>query len=106
MKIMNIMKRAKEKSFQDAGPLRHFSSPAMSNRQTVKPSNRQTSSNRRLWVEASLPALMLGNASEQRRTTQKQRRNAATQLVQRAAPGPWTQLFPRHSSPDTQKVSR
>ena len=98
MKIMNIMKRAKEKSFQDAGPLRHFSSPAMS--------NRQTSSNRRLWVEASLPALMLGNASEQRRTTQKQRRNAATQFVQRAAPGPWTQLFPRHSSPDTQKVSR
>jgi hypothetical protein len=37
--------------------------------QTVK--HRQTSSNHRLWVEASLPALMLGNASEQRRTPQR-----------------------------------
>lgn len=50
--------------------------------QTVK--HRQTSSKRRLWVEASLPALMLGNASEQRRTnaeaTQKQRRNMQSNL--------------------------
>jgi hypothetical protein len=74
MKIMNIMKRAKEKSFQDAGPLRYFSSPAMSNRQTssniVKPSTLGGS------FSACLDAGQRLRATQNDAETTPQRRNA------------------------------